>query len=303
MRRIVIAGAGLAGHRAAVALRKSGFDGDVTIVGDEAHRPYDRPPLSKQLLGGSFSDDDCFFSCDEIEDVTWKLGAAAASVDPDAGILTLEGGGEVEFDGLLIATGRRARELPGTPQLDGIHTMRTIDDSKAFKAAVEGGARVVIIGAGFIGCEVAATLRGLGVDDVSVVDVAAHPMPVLGKAVGERAATLHSGHGVKLHLAAGVAGIDGDGKVETVRLENGESLPADVVLSAVGSAPNTEWLDGSGLEIHQGTVLCRRALLRDRHGQRVAAGDVAVVAPPARRRRLRLDRALDQCPRHGRHRG
>src|SRR5262245_14495057 len=168
MRRIVIVGGGLAGHRAADALLAAGFDGEVTVVGEETHKPYDRPPLSKQILGGSMEHESAFFDTEDLSHIDWKLGAAAAALDLSAGVLTLAGGEEVPYDGLVIATGRRARELPGFHDRDGVHTLRTLDDSLALREAAEANSRVAIIGAGFVGCEVAATLRGAGVDDVSV---------------------------------------------------------------------------------------------------------------------------------------
>ena len=274
-RIIAIVGAGLAGHRAGEALARSGFEGELIFVGDEQHRPYDRPPLSKQLLGGGVDAESCFFPTENLEGVTWELGDPAAGLDTSAGALTLASGRELPFDGLVIATGRRARELPGLPDIDGIHTLRTLDDSGSLKKAVEGGAAVAIIGAGFIGCEVAATLRGAGVEEVAVIDVAPHPMPVLGEEVGDRAAKLHTNRGVKLHLGTGVAEIEGTGTVEAVKLDSGERVAADVVLVAVGSAPNSEWLEGSGLELNKGTVLCDENCFAVGAENIVAAGDIA----------------------------
>lgn len=275
MRRIVIVGAGLAGHRAAEALRRADFDGEVVMVGDEAHRPYDRPPLSKQFLGGSADEESCFYACDDLEEADWRLGAAAAGLDLERNRVLLEDGEEVSYDGLLIATGRRAKTLPGLPELEGLHTLRSLDDSRALRAAAEGNRPVAIIGAGFIGCEVAATLRGAGVDEVAVIDIAPHPMPVLGEEVGERAAKLHTDHGVNLNLGTGVAAIKGEGRVEAVELENGERVPADLVLIAVGSAPNSEWLQDSGLELRDGTVLCDEHCFAIGTENVVAAGDIA----------------------------
>ena len=275
MRRIVIVGAGLAGHRAAGALLGSGFEGEITVVGEEPHHPYDRPPLSKQLLGGSFEEDRCFFPREGLDGVDWRLGAPAAGLDLAGREVRLADDERIAFDGLVIATGRRARELPRMPALEGVRTLRTLDDSRALRAAVRDDLRVAIVGAGFVGCEVAATLRGAGVREVSVIDVAPHPMPVLGEQVGERAAKLHTDHGVRLHLGSGVAGFEGEGRVEAVRLDDGESVEAELVLVAVGSAPNSEWLAGSGLELHGGTVLCDEHCFAVGAEGVVAAGDIA----------------------------
>jgi NADPH-dependent 2,4-dienoyl-CoA reductase/sulfur reductase-like enzyme len=275
MRRIVIVGGGLAGHRAACALAAGGFDGEVTIVGEETHRPYDRPPLSKQVLGGIHEDDSTFYDCDALTEVNWKLGSPAAALDVPKNVVTLANGEEVEYDGLLIATGRRARELPGFHDRRGVHTLRSLDDSIALREAAEQDKRVAIIGAGFIGCEVAATLRTAGVDEVSMIEMAPHPMPVVGPEVGARAAKIHEDHGVNLHLGTGVAGLEGNGSVEAVRLESGESIPADLVLVAVGSAPNSEWLEGSGLEMNRGTVICDEHCFAVGTDNVVAAGDIA----------------------------
>ena len=275
VRRIVIVGGGLAGHRAACALVDADFDGEVTIVGEEAHRPYDRPPLSKQVLGGVHEDESTFYDSEVLAAVNWKLGAPAAALDVGRSVVTLADGDEVPYDGLIIATGRRARELPGFHDREGVHTLRTLDDSQALRAAAEQDKRVAIIGAGFIGCEVAATLRTAGVHEVSVIEMAPHPMPVVGPEVGARAAKLHTDHGVQLHLGVGVSGLEGDDRVEAVRLESGERIPADLVLVAVGSAPNSEWLEGSGLELNKGTVVCDEHCFALGTDNVVAAGDVA----------------------------
>ena len=174
MRRVVIVGAGLAGHRAAEALRRSGFDGELWLVGDEEHQPYDRPPLSKQLLAGSVDSGDCLYDVAGL-DIQWALGAAATGLDLQRRVVLLDGGEELPFDGLVIATGRRARDWPDLPDLTGFHTLRSVGDAHALREAVRPGGRVAIVGAGFIGCEVAATLRGLGVDEVTLIDVVSPP--------------------------------------------------------------------------------------------------------------------------------
>src|SRR5206468_6564762 len=192
-------------------------------------------------------------------------------LDTTARVVRLEGGAELRYDGLVIATGRRARSWPNLPDLQGFHMVRTLEDAAELRRAVRTDSRVVIVGAGFIGCEVAATLRGLGVEDVTVIDVAPHPMPALGAEVGERAIRLHESHGVRFRLGTSVAMFEGDAHVEAVLLEDGERLPADLVLLALGSQPNSEWLDGSGLELVDGAVLC------DEHCFAVGADDVVAV--------------------------
>ena len=274
MERVVIVGAGLAGHRSAEALRRHGFNGRLTLVGDEAHRPYDRPPLSKQMLAGTMTARDCEFDSAGL-DVTWALGRPAVGLDTAARVVHLHDGAALPYDGLVIATGRRARTWPGLPRLAGFHTVRRIEDAIALRRAVRTDSRVVIVGAGFIGCEVAATLRGLGVGDVAVVDIAPHPMPVLGPEVGERALRLHEAQGVRFRLGTSVAMFEGDTAVEAVLLEDGERLAADLVLLALGSVPNSEWLAGSGLELHNGAVLCDEYCFAAGSDDIVAVGDIA----------------------------
>ncbi|WP_354698564.1 FAD/NAD(P)-binding oxidoreductase [Paraconexibacter sp. AEG42_29] len=281
MEQIVIVGGGLAGHRAAEALRKAGFGGAVVLVGDETHRPYDRPPLSKQLLAGSMTADETLYRVSADANVTWTLGQAAVSLDRDRQVVRLADGTEVPYDGLMITTGRRARSWPELPELEGFHVLRSLDDAAGFREAVSSTSRVVIVGAGFIGCEVAATLRGLGVTEVAVVDIAPFPMPVLGAEVGKRAITLHEQNGVRFFLSTSVSGFAGQGgRVSGVDLADGRSLPADVVLLALGSAPNTEWLEGSGLELLDGAVLCDEHCVAVGTSNIVAAGDVAAWPHP-----------------------
>ena len=275
---VVVVGGGLAGFRFALSIREGGYDGRLTIVCDEEHWPYDRPPLSKQLLSGTFQEAQCRLP-GSAPDVEWMLGRRAARLDRSRRVVVLDDGREVPYESLVIATGRRARTWPGTLPAAGVHTLRDLGDTAAFRASIGPDANVVIIGGGFIGCEVAATLRAEGVD-VTVVDVAEFPMPVMGAEIGERAARIHESHGVRFRLGRGVAAIEGAERVTGVLLDDGERLEASVVLVAVGSVPNSEWLDGSGLLLDRGVLVCdATCTVLDENGEPVpeimAAGDIA----------------------------
>ena len=274
MRTVVVVGASLAGLRATETLRREGFDGRIVLVGAEPHLPYDRPPLSKQLLAGEWEPQDLALRrtpYDEL-DVELRLGARATALDAAGRLLTLEGDESLPFDGALLATGAAPRTLPGTPDLDGIFVLRTVDDALDLRARLDARPRVVVIGAGFIGSEVAATCRMRGLE-VTVLEALPAPLvrglgPVLGAVCGE----LHRDHGVDLRLGVGVAAIEGDGKVERVRLDDGSAVEADIVVVGVGVAPVTDWLDGSGLVLDNG-IVCDETLLAA--PGIVAAGDVA----------------------------
>jgi len=274
VRTVVVVGASLAGLRATETLRREGFDGRIVLVGAEPHLPYDRPPLSKQLLAGEWEPQDLALRrtpYDEL-DVELRLGARATALDAAGRLLTLEGDESLPFDGALLATGAAPRTPPGTPDLDGIFVLRTVDDALDLRARLDGRPRVVVIGAGFIGSEVAATCRMRGLE-VTVLEALPAPLvrglgPVLGMVCGE----LHRDHGVDLRLGVGVAAIEGDGKVERVRLDDGSTVEADIVVVGVGVAPVTDWLDGSGLVLDNG-IVCDETLLAA--PGIVAAGDVA----------------------------
>jgi NADPH-dependent 2,4-dienoyl-CoA reductase/sulfur reductase-like enzyme len=275
--RVVIVGASLAGFRAAEELRTQGFAGTITMVGDEPHRPYDRPPLSKQVLAGTRSVEDTALtvatgSVDEL-DLTWRLGETATGLDLDARQVLLGGGERVPFDGLVIATGATPRRLPGTDHLRGVHTLRTLDDCLALRADIDAGARrIAVVGAGFIGAEVAATCRGLGLE-VHLIE--ALPVPLeraLGPQLGAVMGDLHRDHGVDVRLGTGVVRIDGDDGVEHVVLTDGADLAVDAVVVGIGVVPNTDWLDGSGLTVDNGVVCDETCLAAPGV---VAAGDVA----------------------------
>jgi 3-phenylpropionate/trans-cinnamate dioxygenase ferredoxin reductase component len=251
MRSVTIVGASLAGLSAARALRARSFGGRIVVVGDEKHEPYDRPPLSKDFLAGKASEADIALSTEDIPDVDWRLDSTAVRLDPTRRAVELAGGEELVADGVVLATGARARVLPG-PALVGVHTLRSLDDALALRDAFLRGGPVVVIGAGFIGAEVASTARGLGLD-VTVVE--ARPAPLeepLGREMGTHVAALHADHGTRLITGVGVTGFVGTSQVRAVRLADGRELPAATVVVGVGATPNVEWLAGSGVELGPG---------------------------------------------------
>ncbi|MFI0821941.1 NAD(P)/FAD-dependent oxidoreductase [Streptomyces sp. NPDC021098] len=277
MNRIVLVGASAGGLSAAEALRRSGYQGVITLVGDERRLPYDRPPLSKQILTGEWEPDRLALrgqAAIDALDLDLRLGVGAAGLDSAARTLLLADGTELPYDSLVVATGVRARRLPGTDEgVAGVHTLRTVADALVLKARLRPGRRLVIVGAGFLGAEVAAVARGLGVD---VTLLEADPVP-LAQAVGEEAgqflSRLHRDHGVRLRTGAMVADVlESGGEVTGVALADGDVLPANDVLVAIGSVPNTEWLAGSGLTLGAGLVCDRySAAAPDVYG----VGDVA----------------------------
>ncbi len=274
MNTVVVVGASLAGLRATEALRSEGYDGRLVLVGAEPHLPYDRPPLSKGLLAGLLEPEQIALRRGPYEelDVELRLGVRAGSLDVAAGEVTLADGTALAFDGLVIATGSAPRTLPGTPELPGIHVLRTIDDALALRAQLDAEPKVVVVGAGFIGSEVAATCRGRGLD-VTVVEALSAPLVRgLGPVLGAACAGLHRDHGVDLRLGVGVERITGAAGVEAVHLVDGSVIPADVVVVGIGVAPVTEWLEGSGLTLDNGVVCDETCLAAPGI---VAAGDVA----------------------------
>ena len=289
MKHIAVIGASLAGLSAARALRSQGFEGTVTVVGAEVHRPYDRPPLSKRFLTGELTADDLALEGEgEQLDVHWRLGVAATGLDLGARSVELSDDTQLRADGFVLATGAHARALPGSPAIGGVHTLRTIEDAEALRRALVPGARLIVVGAGFIGAEVAGTARSLGLD-VTVIEALAVPMLAqLGPEMGAALATLHDDHGTRLICGIGVATLttattdvtDVNGSIVTgVTLTDGRHLPADVVLVGIGATPTIEWLASSGLASRNG-VLC------DAGGASsvatvVAAGDCAAWLDPS----------------------
>ncbi|MGI5466854.1 NAD(P)/FAD-dependent oxidoreductase [Streptomyces sp. CA-132043] len=275
--RIVVAGAAMAGLRAAEQLRAAGWTGTLTLVGDEPHMPYNRPPLSKEVLAGRAPFESLAFRPRaSVADAEWRLGTGVTAARLAERTVELADGERLDFDGLVIATGMRPRRLRCPGPAAGRHTVRTLTDAQGLRSALtRPGARVVVVGAGFIGCEVAATAVGLGATEVTVVDP--EPLPML-RPLGELPARLlrrrHEERGVRFALGTGVTAFAGEDHVTGVVLDDGRTLPADVVVEAVGSAANTEWLDGNGLDLTDGVLT--DALLRvGGLPYVVAVGDVA----------------------------
>jgi 3-phenylpropionate/trans-cinnamate dioxygenase ferredoxin reductase component len=278
---IAIVGASLAGLRAAETLRAEGFAGSVTLIGAERHLPYDRPPLSKQFLAGTWGLDRVVLRpADKIAalELDLRLGCRATALDVAGHALTLDDDGTLGFDGLIIATGAQPRLLSGAPGLAGVHTLRTLEDSIALSHAAAEDARLVVVGAGFIGSEVAATCRARGAR-VTVVEALPQPLSqVLGAEMGAVCGALHRDHGVELRTGVGVQGLrahatpSGDGRVAGVELADSTAIDADAVVVGIGVAPTTAWLDDSGLELSDGVVADATLHAAD---DVVVAGDVA----------------------------
>ena len=263
--RIVIVGAGLAGLRTAEILREKGFDGEIVLVGDEVHQPYDRPPLSKHVLRGERKPMYLRPEADYADlRLDLRLGTAVTALD--TGGRTVETvAGSIGYDHVVIATGATPRRLPGSPG----HVLRTLEDCQELAPVLVPGARIGIVGAGLIGCEVAASARSKDVE-VHLVDILPKPLVrVLGDTVAQRVQDLHEAHGVQFHLGTGVT----SATATRLELADGTVLEVDAVLEAMGVVPTTGWLAGSGLELSDG-VVC------DEHGQ--AAGGVWAVGDVAR---------------------
>ena len=263
MDRIVVVGASLAGLWACESLRGDGYAGTITLIGAETHQPYDRPPLSKALLQGNLEAERIVLrKPDDLAtlNLDMRLGTIAVALDARQRTVTLQSGEVLAADGVVIATGSAPRPLPGQPDLAGVTMLRTLADSLALRRRLADHPRVVVIGAGFIGLEVAATAAQSGCA-VTVLEGAPAPlMRGLGAEMGEVVARVHARNGVEVRCGVQVAGIEGsEGRVTGVRLGSREVVAADVVVVGIGVAPATEWLEGSGLEIRDG-VVCTDAL-------------------------------------------
>ena len=272
---IVIVGGSLAGLRAAGALRRGGYAGTITFVSAENHLPYDRPPLSKQLLLGKWGPERITLATDDDYQglaLDLRLGRRATALDATARTISLDDGTTVGYDACIIATGATPRMLPDTPALAGIHTLRTLEDSLAIRTAMEGGARIAVVGGGFIGAEVAAVARQRGLE-VTIIEALSQPLErALGARVGEVCAGVHRHHGATLRLGVGVDGFLGSERVEAVVLADGTRVAADCVVVGIGVRPETAWLESSGITLKDG-VVCD-PYLRTSAPDVYAAGDV-----------------------------
>ena len=275
MDRVVIVGASLAGLNAAESLRTEGFQGTITLIGDERESPYDRPPLSKQLLTGDWDVDRLpLRSAAEFDELQLDFlnGRTAQALDVAGQQVLLDGDERVDFDGLIIATGARALRLPFGQQLNGVHVLRTQADAIGIRDELQPGARVAVIGAGFIGSEVASSARARGLDVTMIEALSAPMIGPLGEELSGWAAELHAGAGVDLRMNAMVSDLIGHRQVEAVELEDGTKIEADTVVVGIGVRPNVEWLADSGLTTGDGVncdQYCRAA------PGIYAAGDVA----------------------------
>ena len=297
----VIVGASLAGAKAAETLRAEGFDGRVMLVGTEAERPYERPPLSKEYLRGEAARETVYVHPESYygeHDIELRLGRAAVELDPARRELVIDDGERLRYDRLLLTTGAEPRRLaiPGG-QLDGVLYLRTVGDSDALRNRLDRGGSVVVIGAGWIGAEVAASARQRGLD---VTVVAPHAVPlerVLGTEVGSIYRDIHSDHGVRMLLGAGVEALEGDTAVERVRTTDGRTLECDFVVAGVGVQPRTQLAAQATLAVDNGILVDEH--LRTSVPDVLAAGDVANAHHPHYGERIRVEHwanALYQGP-------
>ena len=288
--RIVIIGASLAGASAAIALRDQGYQGELTVIGEESQLPYERPPLSKAVLIGERDEPD--WVAEEAtyadKDISLRLGTMATRIDRVRKVVVASRT-EYPYDKLLIATGSGSRrlDLPGA-DLEGLLTLRTLEESIGLRERFTEGARIVIVGAGWIGCEAAAAARLHGAN-VTVIEPRSQPLlGVVGEQIGATFAALHRDHGVDLRLGIGVTGFAGDGVVSSVHIKGHASVPADLVLIAVGAAPNIALADVAGLKLADGGIAVD-ATLRSSDPDIYAAGDVAAHDHPRYAHRVRVE--------------
>jgi 3-phenylpropionate/trans-cinnamate dioxygenase ferredoxin reductase component len=300
-RGFVIIGASLAGAKAAETLREEGFGGRVTLIGEEPVRPYERPPLSKEYLQGKAEADVAFVhdpAYYDQHDIDLRLSTPVRGLEPAAREVVLASGERLGYDAVLLATGATPRRLtvPGA-DLAGVHYLRTMADAERLRAAITEAGRVVVIGAGWIGCEVAASARQLGTD-VALVEMGQLPLQrVLGPELGAFYCDVHADQGVELHFGAGLEALRGAGRVEEVRLTDGTVLAADVLVAGVGVTPRVELAEAAGLTLDNG-VVTDEYLAGSAPGV-FAAGDVANAWHPVFGRSIRLEHwssALNQGP-------
>jgi 3-phenylpropionate/trans-cinnamate dioxygenase ferredoxin reductase component len=284
--RVVVAGAGMAGLRSAEAIRRAGFGGELTITGAEPHMPYNRPPLSKDGIGAAFDPAQLPLRVARAATgLDWRLGQPAVGADLAAHTVTLADGTVLGWDGLVVATGVRSRRLDLPGPRAGRHAIRTLDDLTALRAELAAARSVVVVGGGFIGSEVAAAARVRGLD-VTVIEP--EPLPMRRPLGDELAAELlrrHERHGVRFRLGTLPVAFEGGAgdRVRAVALSDGTALEAGLVVEAVGSVPNTEWLDGTGIDLSDGVACDERLRVLadgDARDDVVAAGDVARYPHP-----------------------
>jgi 3-phenylpropionate/trans-cinnamate dioxygenase ferredoxin reductase component len=288
--RIVIIGASLAGGTAAIALRDQGYQGELTLIGEESQLPYERPPLSKALLLGERDEPDWVADEATYSDkaISLRLGTMATRIDRDRKVVVASRH-EYPYDKLLIATGSSARRLDiHGSELDGLLTLRTLEESLGLRERFTDGANVVIVGAGWIGCEAAAAARQHGAN-VTIVEPRSQPLlGVVGEQIGATFAALHRDHGVDLRLGTGVKGFAGEGTASSVLIKGGHAIPADTILIGVGAAPNIALADAAGLKLADGGIAVD-ATLRSSDPDIYAAGDVAAHDHPKYRHRVRVE--------------
>jgi 3-phenylpropionate/trans-cinnamate dioxygenase ferredoxin reductase subunit len=280
LNKIVVVGSSLAGLRSMEALRREGFAGELVALSAESHMPYDRPPLSKRFLKGEWDEQQITLRRQGFDDldVDWRLGCEALRLDTGARQLELKGGDSLAYDGLVIATGSRARRLPFGEELEGLHVLRNLDDARTLRDALQRSPRVAVVGGGFIGMEAAASARELGLE-VTVIEPLEQPLlRGLGSVLGSTVAEHHREHGIDVRCGVGVEGFEGSGWVEELKLTDGTRLEADVVIVGIGIEPCCEWLEDSGLQVDDG-VVCDAKGATGVEGV-VAAGDVARWANP-----------------------
>jgi NADPH-dependent 2,4-dienoyl-CoA reductase/sulfur reductase-like enzyme len=287
--RIAIVGASLAGLRAAEFVRRAKFEGRVILIGDEPHLPYDRPPLSKELLRGEWDEERIGLRHKSYEELNLELllGRSAASLDNQARRIHLEGGDAIAYDALVIATGGRARTLPNQPELDGVFTLRTLDDSQRIRDALRGRPKVAVIGAGFIGAEVAASARQLGLEVTMIEALEAPLAQSLGPRIGAILQGVHEKRGVRVLCGRRVERFEGEERVRGLVLDDGCRIECELVIIGIGMTPSVEWLDGSGIRIDDG-IRCDESL-RSSLPDVVAAGDVASWYNPLFDERMRVE--------------
>ncbi|WP_322859834.1 FAD-dependent oxidoreductase [Mycobacterium europaeum] len=293
LNQVVVVGAGVAGMGAAETLRRDGYDGALTIVGAERHAPYHRPPLSKKLLSGQVHRAGIDMAPQFDMDARVLRGATAVGLDLSARTVRVRDEGQtlsLAFDGVVIASGAEPRQWPGQAP-EGVFLLRTVEDCLKIRERLGSRPRVVVVGGGFIGSEVAATCRLLGLDVVLVEKASGPLVQALGAELAPCWAKLHREHGVDLRVGVGVDGFVGNGHVEAVRLTDGSQVPADVVIVGLGVTPATGWLEGSGLRLDDGVVCDAKGVAEgnDGDGIVVAAGDVARWWHPLYERHLRTE--------------